>query len=359
MPGVPLTDFGDYTNHLLAHYKDRPAVQAAAAKQNYIVVDDWISKHKYSVQGGNQIEYRVLLGHDGSARMVDIMQPTVRNYVEKVQKASAPWVIAEGTVTWDEALASFFSTDAELIDYMQTRWFLGVQSHIDLLEEQGFAVPDDANDTKNARGVPYWVNFLDSGVTDYTGGFNGKTAIWGDGTTTTNIGGIDKSTETMWRNWACNYSGTVDASLLDAIELSLHFTNFKLPKDVQQYSSKNPNVQRRIFSGITHAAQYQRLRNMGNDDRNGDVRPFGFLGNKTFSGVEWNGMASLEARTYSPIYVLDMPNFFPFVKTGWYMRRTKALNSREQPLTYSSFLYTHFNFACQMPRNQAVFHTAF
>lgn len=359
MPGVALTSFVDYTDHCLAHFKDKPAVQAAFEQQNYVVVDDWFNRNKYQVQGGNNIEWRLVLGHDGSARMVDPMTPTVRNYVEKVTKATAPWVIAEGTCTWDEQVASAFSADAELIDYMESRWFLGVMSHISVLEAQGFAVPNDANDTKNARGVPYWVNFLDEGTVDYTGGFNGQTAIWGDGTDTTDIGGIDKSAEELWRNWACNYSGIVDAALLDSIELSLFFTQFKAPKDVSQYVSKNPSVQRKIYSGLTHAAQYQRLRNMGNDDRNGDVRPFGYLGQKNFSGVEWVPMATLQDREHSPIYVLDMPNFQPFVKRGWFMKRTPAMNSVELPLTRSAFLYTHFNFLCQMCRNQAVFHTEF
>jgi hypothetical protein len=207
--------------------------------------------------------------------------------------------------------------------------------------------------------VPYWVNFLDTGTVDYTGGFNGKTCIFGDTTTTTSIGGIDKSTETLWRNWAANYSGTVDGALLDAIERGLIFTDFKPPKNIQQYAGQAKRPKRRIFWSLTHEAQYQRLRNQGNDDRNGDVRPFGFMQSKTFSGVETVPTAALENRTYSPIYVLDMPNFYPFVKADWFMRKSKPMNDVDQHTFYTVWIDCQFNFGCSMPRKQAVYHTTF
>lgn len=358
MNGVAFTDFGDYINHLLPHFKNRPAFEAAFEQQNYLVVDEWFGRMQYKVQGGNSIEGRVILGHNGSARMVRPMMVTPRNHTDNFKKFSAPWVTCQGMVNYDEQIASGFTSDSELADYMKGQFFVGVQSKLHLLEQQGFAVPDNADDDLNARGVPYWVNFLDEGTEDWTGGFNGKTCIFGDGTTTTSVGGIDKSTEELWRNYAGNYTGTVDQACLDMIERGLIFTDFQPPKDIQQYATtKRPK--RRIYSGLTQQAQYQRLRNQGSDPRNGDVRPFGFMGNMTFTGVEWHGMATLENRLHSPIYVLDMPNFFPFVKTGWFMKKSKPMNDVEQHNFYTVFLDTQFNFGCNMPRKQAVYHTTF
>lgn len=358
MNGVPYSDFGDYTNHCLAHFKNRPAFKAAFEKQNYVVADEWFGTNKYEVQGGNQIEARVVLGHNGSARMVRPMQVTPRNHTDNFKKYTSPWVTARGEVNYDEEVASDFTADTELADYMKGQFFVGVQSNIDLLDQQGFAVPNDSSDDLNARGVAYWVNFADTGTTDFTGGFNGKTAIYGDASTTTSIGGIDKSTEPLWRNWTCNFSGTVDMALCDAIERGLLFTDFKPPKDIKGYASED-RPKRRIYSGLTHFAQYNRLRNSGNDDRNGDVRPFSILQGSKFSGVEWVPVAELENKAHSPVYVLDMPNFYPFVKRGWFLRKTKAMNDVDQPNFYTVYLYTKFNFGCDMPRKQAVYHTTF
>lgn len=358
MNGVPFSDFGDYINHNLPHFQNRPAFQVAFSQQNYVVVDEWFKDEStYKVQGGNSIEGRVILGSNGSARMVRPMQVTPRNHGDNFKKYTCPWVTAQGMVNYDEQIASGFSTDSELADYMEGQWFVGVQSNLELVEAQAFVTPDNTDDDLNARGVPYWVNFINSGTTDYTGGFNGQTCIFGDATTTTTIGGLDKSTETLWRNWAANYSGIVDAACLDAIELGLQYTDFQPPKDVKQYAGKVTRPNRRIYSSIAGSAQYQRLRNMGNDDRNGDVRPFGFLGQKNFSGVEWCAMATLEGKTYSPIYVLDMPNFQPVVKQGWFMRKSKAMNDVDQHNFYTVFIDTQFNFICSMPRRQAVYHT--
>ncbi len=358
MNGVPYADFGDYVNHLNPHYKNRPAFAAAFERQSYPIADEWFGNASYRMSGGQGIEERVVLGDNGSAQMVRPMQITARNHTDNGKKYSAPWVTARGQVNYDTEVADMFTTDSELIDYTKTQFFVGVQSKLSLLDTQGMAVPDDVNDDLNARGVPYWVNFLNSGTTDYSGSFSGQTAIFGDRSTTTNIGGIDKSTESLWRNWAANYSGTVDANCLDTIERGLFFTDFQPPKDVAAYTN-TARPKRRIYSSITHAAQYQRLRNLGNDDRNGDVRPFGYLGQKNFSGVEWVQLPILENRARSPIYVLDMPNFYPFVHRQYFMKKTKAMNSVEQPNFYTVWLYTKFNFGCQCPRKQAVYHTPF
>lgn len=355
MNGVPFSDFGDFTNHCLAHFRNRPAFVAAFEKQNYLVVDEWFGGNRYNVQGGNQIEGRVVLGHNGSARMVRPMQVTPRNHGDNFRKYTSPWVTAQGEVNYDEQIASSMSGDAELVDYMEGQFFVGIQSNLELLENQGFAIPDDANDDLNARGVFYWVNFANAGTTDYTGGFNGQTAIWGDGTTTTTIGGIDKSTQALWRNYTVNYTGTLDAIALDALERGLIFTGFQPPKQVSQYH-KNLRVKRRIYWSMSNEAAYQRLRNAGSDDRNGDVRPFGFMGTKNFSGVETAGMATLEGHAHSPIVCLDLTTFQPCVKRGWFLRRSKAMNDIDQHNFYTVFLDSQFNFICDMPRNNIVMH---
>lgn len=355
--GIEFSSFGHFADHTLAHYKNRPMFDMAFNLQNYAVVDEWFgSDDKYTVKSGNQIEWRVLLGHNGSARMVLPSEVMARNHTDNLKKATAPWVTCAGVVTYNQQIADSVGSDAELADYMKSNYATGIQSYLELLDAQGFAVPDDSSDGRNARGVPYWVNMLDTGTTDYTGSFSGKTLTWGDGTTTTTIGAISKTTEALWRNWACNYSGTVDQALVDAIVYGLLMTQFKPPKEIGQYA-KAKTPRRRIFWSIAAENQYQRLRNAGNDDRNGDVQPFAFNQLKTLSSVPTVPVAQLNDRAYSPIYVLDMPNFFPFVKQGWYMKRYAAMNDVEQPDDWTVYIKTQFNFGCTMPRNQAVFHT--
>jgi hypothetical protein len=81
----------------------------------------------------------------------------------------------------------------------------------ELIEERGWLTPTSATDKLYPYGIPYYINFLDNGST--TGGFNGKTVRYTNGTTGTIVAGIDGPWSRKWRNYADIYT-KVDNSLL-------------------------------------------------------------------------------------------------------------------------------------------------
>jgi len=356
--GVALSTFGDLINHTLPAFKNKGAFEAAFDYQRFVVTDQWFTQDRLKFQDGNQIEWREILNDDGSARFVDQFENATHNYIDVAKKASSPWVRLEGHAVWEQVEASLRRNASSLLDYMKSRFYVAVLSLLNKIESSAFGVPQDTNDSKTPRGVRYWVSFLNSGTTDYTGGFNGRTIIWGDGTTTTSKGGIDGAIEPKWRNWVANHNGLTPTTL-DTLARGLAYTNFIPPRDIKEFY--NPKRQtRRIYSSINYGLEYERLLNMGPDNKNGDLRRFhGQDGILDFRGVEWLPIAHLENASYNPIYVLSMPNFFPFVHSDWWMERSEALRDVSQHTVWHVFWDCLFNFGCDNVRNQIVLHSPF
>lgn len=357
--GVAFSNLGDLVNHTLPKFKNKGAFESAFEYQRFVACDQWFRNDKIEFQDGNSIESRVILESDGSAKYVDQFEKNdEENYIDLASKMSAPWVRLTGKATWEEVEASMRRGPSALIDYIKSRFYVGVKDLLLKIEERAFSVPQDASDSKGPRGLRYWLSYLNSGTTDYTGGFNCYTVTFGDGSTTTTKGGIDGAAQRHWRNWGANHNG-LNMQTLDTIARGLMYTDFVPPRDLREYY--NPKKQtRRIYSSIAQQAEYERLINQTPDNKNGDLRRFrGQNGILDFRGVEWMGVKHLEDMSYEPIFVPSMPNFFPFIHSEWWMKRSKALNSRTQHTVWTTFFDCLFNFACDNIRNQMVLHRPF
>lgn len=353
-----LATFGDLVNHTLPKFKNKGAFEAAFDYQRFLVCDEWFKTQQMKFQSGNSIEWREILQDDGSARFVDQFDKSRSTYVDVVQKASAPWVRLEGIATYEEVEGTMRRNEEAIVDYLRTRFYVAILSLLNRVEGSAFGLGENDSDSKTPRGVRYWVSFLDSGTTDYTGGFNGKTVIWGDGTTTTTKGGIDGAIYDKWRNWGANHNG-LTVTTLDTLARGLLYTDFRAPRDIREYYSPKKQT-RRIYTSLAYQSEYERLVNMTGDNKNGDLRRFrGQNGILDFRGVEWMGVKHLEDMSYEPIFVPSMPNFFPFIHSEWWMKRSKALNSRTQHTVWTTFFDCLFNFACDNIRNQMVLHRPF
>lgn len=357
--GVALSNFGDLANHCLAKFKNKGAFESAFEYQRFIACDHWFRDDRIKFDDGKSIEWRLILESDGSAKYVDQFERNEEeNYTDLALTGTAPWVRLVGKATFEEVEASLRKNESALIDYMKSRFYVGVKDLMLKIEDRIVGVPTNASDSKSPRGLKYWISYLNSGTTDYTGGFNAYTVIWGDATTTTTKGGVDGAQQRHWRNWAANHAG-LNMPTLDTLARGLLYTDFVAPRDLKEYY--NPKKQtRRIYTSLAQQSEYERLLNQTPDNKNGDLRRFrGENGILDFRGIEWIGMKHLESESYEPIFVVSMPNFFPFVHSEWWMKRSKAMNSRTMHTVWTTFFDCLFNFGCDNVRNQMVLHRAF
>jgi len=226
--GLPTVTYSgqapDLILHSLAHFKDKGSFESVFELQNYEVCDSWFQENRYEVQDGNSIEWRITFDDNGSFRFVHLFEVTPRDYVDRMQKVVCPWVYAECKAVYEARIMSQMRGESALYNYLSEKYFNALKSAMNGLELSAFAVPTNSSDDLLPRGVAYWINFLNSGTVDYTGGFNGKTVIYGDASTSTTIGGLDTATFPKWRNWVANHNG-INMQTMDTIRRGCTFTS--------------------------------------------------------------------------------------------------------------------------------------
>lgn len=356
---IPLTQIPDLINHSLAHFKERGKFETYFDLQEYVACDYFFAEDKYSVQSGNQIEWRVVPDPgNGSFRFVHENQVTDRPTRNIMQKCVAPWCLAECKAVYLARLMTMMRDEAELYNYLNGCYFDGMQDGLDGLERSFLAVPDNSSDTLNPMGLFFWLNFCNTGVTDTTGNFNGQTAIYGDATTTTSIGGLSTQTYPKHRNWAFTHTG-MNMTTIDSMRLAMLKTNFKPPRNIKQYyQTKSPRFA--LYMSIDNVAEYERLVNAGPDDRNGDLNPFRSEGILTFRKAEVIQFPLLDGHSLNPIIGLDRNNFRPVVHSSWWFAETEPMNDQDNPHTYTVQWNFQFNFIMENKRRGCwVGHTAF
>lgn len=353
MPGgVARGDLGDLINHSLAHFRKRGSFEATLQYQDYAVCDDLMRKGRYKVQDGNQIEWRIIFNDNGSARHVRLFEVTPVNYVNLMQRGVANWIYTEAKAVWEARIMAQMRGESALYDYMKSQYFAAMKGLIDLLEEDAFDTPFDAGDDVTVNGIPWWIRGLDNATqgTDFTGGFNGIYAQYGDGTFTSTVGGLDGETLPMWANWVANRNATFDMQLVRTIRRGMAFTNFNPPRDIRQFYNPG-SAKKRIYCGITDRTEYADLVNAGPDDRNGDVNPFRYQGLLTLDGAEVKQVAVMEDLADRPIFCVNLSNLFVAVHSDFWLKETEAMNDRDEPHVWVAQWDCMHNFGCDNPRH--------
>lgn len=344
MPGVPANLLLDLLSTTLEKLPSGE-FEVALKYQTYPICDQWFRRERRKVMAGKSISLRIQLQTNGSARHVLLYEPTPNNQVDLMSSITADWVYLEGKMHYEAHEVDMNRSPAKLVDLVKERRIAAYMDMADEIEERAWDVPIDSSDGRHPLGVPYWINFLDTGTEDYDGSFSGKTAIYQDGSTTTTVGGIDGSLaeNEKWRNWAANRSTVFDMALIDTLRRGLRRVKFRPPVTVRDMYS-GPASTLRIYSGQDDADEYERLVNAGPDDRNGDLNPFG--GVLTFKRIPWIAIPPLDTATYQPIYVLNHRQFFPYVLRNWWMREDEPIRDRSQRHVYTVGIDCAYQFFC-------------
>lgn len=353
--GIPPSAIPDLIKTTLADFKDRDKMAAAWNFRNPYFINEVFDKYKYQTQSGTSVEFRIVRGGNGSARHAGrYATRTNHNVVDTMRVGTAPWCFADAEMIYEMFEIKANRSPAKLASLMDERAIACWADLSDEIERRAVLTPNDSSDTENPLGLSYWLPMLNSGVTDYAGQFGGQTATFGDGTTTTTIGGINRANEPLLRNWAACHTG-VGPVLFDTIRRGMIMTNFRPPRNVKQMYT-GPTKKLRILCSLTNQAEYSRLVNSGSDNRNGDLSPFGTELN--FSGVRVIGIDGLEGNAYNPFYVVNFGVFRPIVHSDVWFMEDEPLRDRDQRSVWTVGVTCWYNYICDNPREAGfVVHT--
>lgn len=346
--GIPAEQIPGLITDTLSHYKDAPKIKMALEYQRYFFIDEVFNTDTYDVQEGRNVEFRFVTDDNGQARHARYMEGRTINLRDNTLVGSANWTLADNVAVWEVHQIEMNKGKAKILDTLKKAYAKAYAELFRVLEMRAPLAPDSSGDDRNPPGLQFWFSGLPSGTTNYTGGFLGTTSRYGDGTTTTSPGGINKVNNPKARNWAANHNG-MTMQTLDTIRAGFVYTNFVVPRNLKEYYS--PRMRKlRILTSLAYALEYERLCNqMGPDGRNKDLNPF--YGNAiTYRGVEWVGIPTLDNVSLNPIYVVDFQNFRPIVHSNWWLREDEVMRDREQPHVYSMQIDCWYSYIMDLPR---------
>lgn len=353
--GIAMDNLTGILNYSLTKYKDPNILNVTQKYQRYVFMDEIFRQNKYDTQGGTSVTFHIVTDSKGNSRHINYLEAMDINIQDPSIQGSAPWAMVRGSIEWNRiAMMANKGDDVKILDYMKVQQFRAKAGHINEIEQKAPLAPETSTDTRNPRGLGYWLAWLPSGTTDYTGGFNGTTAYFGDATTTTTIGGISRTANPETCNWVANHNG-INPQTFDTMQKALNDTGFVRPRDLAEFESDR-NRLRKILMSLDQKTAYDQIRNkLSNGGRNGDVNPYGST-KAEFGGIEVCGLATLNGVSYDPIYIVDFAHFYPILHSNWLMKTDEVMQKPLVPDIYFAWMTTWYNYCCDNPRSQAVLH---
>lgn len=298
------------------------------------------NEKRRQIDGGTSIERNVVLDKTGRARYTRLYateDPSVQNVQQKI---NVPWCQFRNDMSWDklEILRNRNSAKG-YINLMQSRRNECLWDLVELFESKGWVSPESATDTLNPYGIPYYLNMLDAGST--TGGFNGQTIRYTNGTTGTICAGLDAASESKWRNYADTYA-KVDNSLLRKLRKACLQTNFVAPPGVRETGSGGRSASTRLYAGLDEITELQDLADKRDDATMAkDLAGRALAENEgviTFNRIPVVYVPSLNSASYAPIYAVDWEKFIPLVQDGYWMVESEPMMDRLQPSVVTVYI---------------------
>ncbi len=334
---------GVFADHLLPNFLERlkdKKIETDFTFQDYEMTDWGFRQHRLKLRGGQKLEWRMQRGHSGDAQVHRIFQPVPRNIANRITKASAPWYAIVKTAAWNQREADHFKDDStKLIEYMDSPILDCLKGTLDSLEKAWFAVPGSSADDSPIYGIPFLFPMLAAGQEDATGGFNGTTAEYADGDTTTTIQDVNRSNIPLARTWV-GTANAVNSAYLETLRRGMKRTGFKAPRDVRGYVDTAMS-ETRYFTSQADQESYETLVNLGPDNRNGDANPFTEC---TFRGMIWKGLASLDGKAHSPGYGINFKKTFAFSHSDYFMKWSDAIRDPNDDESWYKRLDCEFQF---------------
>jgi hypothetical protein len=311
-----------------------------------------------SIDGGTSIQRNVILDRHGRAhyrRLFDTDQPVVDQSQFQI---NVPWTQISTDYSWDvlEILRNKNSKKG-FINLLESRRVERMWDFAELIEQRGWMTPTSATDTLYPYGIPYYINFLNNGVS--IGGFAGQTIRYQNGTTGTVCAGIDAASEPKWQNYADTYI-RIDNNLLRKLRSAVRRTRFRPAAFVQKPGDDKVGSKIKLYVADDVATELEDLADK-RDDNNTPMDLAGKMLHNFDGATMFNKMPVVyipqldgfsvtagggEAFTPNPIYCVDWSKIQPVVQEDYWMEESVKIPDRGQHTTFSVFLDGCHNNLC-------------
>jgi len=311
-----------------------------------------------TIDGGTSIQRNVILDRNGRAkyrRLYDTDSPQVDQNQHTI---NVPWTQIGTNYSWDvlEILRNKSSAKG-FINLLESRRTERMWDLAELIEERGWLTPTNAAETLHPYGIPYYINFLNDGVT--AAGFSGQTIRYQDASTGTTCAGIDASVESKWRSYADTYTN-VDNSVLRKLRSAVRRTRFRPASFVPQPGQDAVGSPIKFYANDNVVTEFEDLSDKRDDNNTADDLAGKMLHNHNgvavFNRIPFvyiNQLDGLQVtggqqtvNTPDPIYCVDWSKLQPVVQDGYWMEEGEPMIDRGQHTTFTVFLDGSHNNLC-------------
>lgn len=349
MPGVSIASLGDLLNSTLP---DLPKTFSDTLRQtDYPLTRLFFTQFKRSKSGGKYYEKRIRVSTKTTFQFVNLYEPTAALHEDLMAVQRTDWAHWQEKMAYDDREIDMNSGAARIIELMEEQRSGSYEAIYNGIEDGLTLAPQNSTDTKNIAGLPYWFPTLELNTVDPVGGFNGKTVYFRDGTSSTTIAGIDRSTATNGRvkTFAGTYSGYADEAFFNLLRRAITRTNFGT---LMQLEGEKPadSTSGGMYILASHDMNDQIVAriNRGPDDQMGDVERFD---QAKFNGIKFVRVPTIGDLAYNPIWGVKKSKTFGIVLKDNWMKEGKAINSQTTPQTWVVPITGSCNLTCDDPRS--------
>jgi len=355
MPGIAYQSIPDLINNTL---NDLPKTFTDTMRDvAYPACRLFYTQYKKNT-GGKGYEKKIRRAPKTTFQRVLPYQATSTQHEDLIAVQTTPYVFYEQKMEWDERVMRMNSGGEQIIDMMKVERSGAYENIFNELEYDLLAAPDNSTDRLHPYGLPYWFPTLELNTVDATGGFNGKTVYFRDGTSSTTRAGVDLSlaANARLRNFAATYSGYADEAFFDTLRRAMTRTDFGTLAQLEgeKPAGSSPGD---MYLLATHdmCDQMAKRVNKGPDDQSGDTERFR---DGQFRGVGFIRTPQLENFAYLPVYGIKRSKTTGIVLKGDWMRETPAQNSPASLQVWVTGIVGSHNLTCDDPRSGGfVLHT--
>lgn len=352
MPGVTIDSLGDLLNATLPVLPKK--FSETLRQTDYPLTRLFFTEFKRSFGGGKYYEKRVRSRARSTFQFVNLYQSTPALQQDLMIVQGTRWIHWQEKMPYDDREIDINSGEAAIIELMQERRSGSYESIFNGVEDDLANRRDNSSDTLHLDGLPWWFRTLALNAEDTTGGFNGITAYFRDGTTTTlHTTGYDADRndpqQARLRNFVGTYDGTMGKPTLDLLRRAITQTNFGTLMNLEG-EKPEPSTPDSMYLLADHDINDQMVEkiNRGPDDQQGDVERFT---SARFAGIRFIRTPNLANFAWRPIYGIKKRKTYGIVLKNRWMRELKALNSQATPETWVVPIVGTCNLTCDDVRS--------
>lgn len=336
---------------LATHYDYGPPAfsQQAQGLQRYEIMSYLLKEDRMAFDSGIGLKRTIMTDYARVFEWVGFHQASQLSQTDHLQQLTVNWKHGRTHWMFDAKELMMNKGKALIANVIKPREAGAVLAMAAGLEDAGWDYPA-TTDEKVMYGFPYYVVWNEGSG----GGFNGLVP---SGHTT--VAGINPTTYPTYANYTEDYTNiTADDWLAKARKLHMK-TEFVSPVDVDDFRG-DTGKRFKIYTSDDGMIGMWELADQRNQNLQWDL---GKQDNQTtFKGNALRHVPKLDSENIStktgmptdPFYFIDKASFIMAALEQDYMRRSEAMNSREQPDSYVNYIFASLQMLCVIRRRNGV-----